>query len=134
MNCRISSANPSISATGSVFRSAGLLILSKYVPISKAIPNEEKSPDHCNRKHGPMQENSRIPLAATCPRASSVLRASHTHRPYDVSRLRVLCSEEPARTSIRARPDYSNRKPQVSFVICSDSVRGYLRQFSGRSG
>lgn len=26
----------------------------------------------------------------------------------------------------------SNRKPQVSLVMCSDSVRGYFRQFIGR--
>lgn len=29
---------------------------------------------------------------------------------------------------------HSKWNPQVSFVMCSESVRGYLRQFSGRSG
>jgi hypothetical protein len=33
-----------------------------------------------------------------------------------------------------AEPDYSNLKPQVDFVMCSESVLGYFRQFIGLMG
>lgn len=38
-------------------------------------------------------------------------------------------------TAVQEREDgSSNRRPQVSVVMCSEGVRGYFRQFKGRTG